>query len=59
MAPGKNENPYFAPDGVHLVFSSTRRGNAQIYTMRVDGADVRQLTTRGNNEKPVWTNGKQ
>ena len=56
---GKNENPVWAPDGLHLVFSSTRGRSTQIYTMRVDGNDVRQLTTQGNNEKPVWTSGKQ
>jgi TolB protein len=56
---GKNENPVWAPDGVHLVFSSTRGRSTQIYTMRADGNDVRQLTTQGNNEKPVWTNGTQ
>jgi len=56
---GRNENPVWAPDGVHLVFSSTRGGRTQIYTMLADGTQVQQLTTQGNNEKPVWSKGIQ
>src|ERR1700733_14434113 len=56
---GRNENPYWAPDGVHLVFSSTRGGRTQIYTMLADGTGVQQLTTQGNNEKPVWSRATQ
>lgn len=56
---GRNENPVWAPDGVHIVFSSTRGGRNQIYTMLADGSGVQQLTTQGNNEKPVWTKGQQ
>jgi len=56
---GRNENPVWAPDGVHIVFSSTRGGRNQIYTMLADGKEVQQLTTQGNNEKPVWAKGPQ
>ena len=56
---GRNENPSWAPDGVHLVFSSTRGGRTQIYTMLADGTGVQQLTTQGNNEKPVWSKATQ
>lgn len=56
---GRNENPNWAPDGVHLVFSSKRGRNTQIYTMLADGTGLQQLTTQGNNEKPVWTKGTQ
>ncbi len=52
---GRNENPGWAPDGRHLVFSSNRSGSTQIWTMLGDGTQLRQLTTRGNNEKPVWS----
>ena len=56
---GRNENPSWAPDGVHLVFSSTRDRNTQIFTMLADGTGVQQLTTQGNNEKPVWSKATQ
>ena len=51
---GRNENPVWAPDGIHIVFSSKRGRNTQIYTMLANGNEVKQLTTQGNNEKPVW-----
>jgi TolB protein len=56
---GRNENPSWAPDGVHLVFSSKRGRTTQIYTMLADGSGVQQLTTQGNNEKPVWSKATQ
>lgn len=56
---GRNENPNWAPDGVHLVFSSKRGRTSQIFTMLADGTGLQQLTTQGNNEKPVWTKGTQ
>jgi TolB protein len=54
---GRNENPVWAPDGQHIVFSSTRGRSTQIYTMLADGTQVKQLTTQGNNQKPVWGKG--
>jgi TolB protein len=54
---GRNENPWWAPDGVHLVFTSKRGNSTQIYTMLADGSNVHQLTTQGNNIQPVWANG--
>jgi TolB protein len=56
---GRNENPGWAPDGVHLVFSSKRGRTTQIYTMLADGTGLQQLTTQGNNEKPVWSKATQ
>lgn len=52
---GRNENPSWAPDGRHLVFSSNRSGSTQIWTMLANGTQVRQLTTQGRNENPVWS----
>jgi TolB protein len=56
---GRNENPSWASDGVHLVFSSKRGRTTQIYTMLADGSGLQQLTTQGNNEKPVWSKATQ
>jgi TolB protein len=54
---GRNEHPWFAPDGVHLVYQTTHGRSTQIYTMRLDHSSVKQLTTVGNNTQPVWANG--
>jgi TolB protein len=54
---GRNENPVWASDGLHIVYSSKQGRSTQIYTMLADGSQVRQLTTQGNNEKPVWAKG--
>jgi TolB protein len=56
---GRNENPVWAPDGVHIVFSSKRGRGNQLFTMLADGTQVKQLTTQGNNEKPVWAKAVQ
>lgn len=52
---GRNENPSFAPDGRHLVFQTTRSGRNQIWTMLANGTELRQLTSQGANEEPVWS----
>ncbi len=52
---GRNENPTWAPDGRHLVFASNRSGSMQIWTMMADGTGLKQLTTQGRNEMPVWS----
>jgi len=52
---GRNENPVWAPDGVHIVYSSKRGRSTQIYTMLADGTGQQQLTSIGNNIKPVWS----
>ncbi len=54
---GRNENPWWAPDGAHVVFSSKRGPSTQIYSMLVDGTNMHQLTTQGNNIQPVWAKG--
>ena len=52
---GRNENPWWGPDGVHLVFSSKRGRLTELYTMLADGSHVQQLTTQGDNLQPVWS----
>ena len=51
---GRNEDPSWAPDGLHIVYSSKRGRSTQLYSMLADGTQIKQLTTAGNNEKPVW-----
>jgi TolB protein len=55
---GNNEDPSWAPDGKHLAFSSDRLGRysrTHIYIMRADGANQRQVTKEGlQNKAPGW-----
>jgi Tol biopolymer transport system component/DNA-binding winged helix-turn-helix (wHTH) protein len=37
-------DPSFSPDGTQIAFTSWRDGNAEIYVMDSDGANVRRLT---------------
>lgn len=55
---GKNESPFWAPDGVHLVYQNTPAHGraAQIYTMLADRKNQQKLTTQGDNTQPVWAN---
>jgi TolB protein len=52
---GTNESPAFSPNGRHIVFTSTRSGKTQVFTMARDGKDVRQVTKAGNNYEPDWS----
>ena len=51
---GMNENPHFSPDGKHILFTSTRLGSPDIFTMDVTGRHQRRLTRTGNCSNPVW-----
>lgn len=44
---GENAEAYFSADGKKLIFQSTRDGGGcdQIYTMNIDGSDVRMVST--------------
>jgi TolB protein len=53
---GRNEHPYWSPDGRHLVFESNRSGSKQVWTMLADGTNPKQLTDRGENWNPSWSN---
>ncbi|MGE5645370.1 MAG: translocation protein TolB [Acidobacteriota bacterium] len=52
---GRNEHPSWAPDGRHIVFSSNRSGSLQIWSMLMDGTQLKQLTTQGRNTAPAWS----
>ena len=51
---GQNENPHFAPDGKHIIFSSNRLGPRDIFTMDITGRNQRRLTRYGACSNPVW-----
>ena len=47
-AAGKNDSaPQFTPDGKRILFTSTRSGSSQVWTMPVDGGEPTQLTNFG------------
>ena len=55
---GSNESPVFSPNGRHLAFMSNRGGGRyQVYTVDIDGNNVRQITRDGANQFPAWSNG--
>lgn len=51
---GRNENPTWSPDGRHLIFSSNRTGRYQLYSIDYDGANLKRLTSSGENKMPKW-----
>lgn len=53
---GSNESPSWAPNGLHLVFTSNRTGSEQIFAMNADGSNLRRLTEEGANTMPRWGN---
>jgi TolB protein len=56
LAPEPDIAPEWSPDSDSLVFVSYRDGNAEIYTMRADGARQQRLTNNGLDDlDPVWS----
>ena len=51
---GHNENPHFSPDGKHIIFSSTRLSEGDIYTMDLSGRNQRRITRSANCSNPTW-----
>ena len=51
---GMNENPHFSPDGKHIIFSSSRLSQGDIYTMDINGKNQRRLTRTGTCTNPYW-----
>jgi TolB protein len=52
---GRNDFPYWSPDGRHIIFQSSRAGSLQIWTMLADGTSQKQLTFAGANTQPNWS----
>ena len=52
---GSNESPSYAANGRHLVFSSDRTGDRQLFLVGRDGRGLRRITSSGNNEMPGWS----
>jgi TolB protein len=52
---GRNDFPYWSPDGRHIIFQSSRAGSLQIWTMLADGTNQKQLTFAGSNTQPNWS----
>ncbi len=55
--PGEiDDSPSWAPDGRHLVFSSTRDGRSDIYMIYFDGTGLERLTKGGRHHSfPSWS----
>lgn len=53
---GNNNSPSFSPNGEYIAYNSLRNnGQADIYIMRADGSDERQLTTHPEPDwQPQW-----
>jgi Tol biopolymer transport system component len=47
--------PGWSPDGARIVFASPEADRQDIYTVRPDGTDLRQLTTGGASYGATWT----
>ena len=41
---GNNKGPSFSPDGEWITFAANRGSDNEIYIIRIDGSDLRQLT---------------
>ena len=58
-SPGYDGQPRWSPDGRTIAFTSDREGDIAIFSMGLDGADVRKLTTDNTASmsytEPVWS----
>lgn len=55
--PAQDTSPAWSPDGLRVVFTSTRDGDKrQLFVMDVDGTNVTQLTRGGDESRtPAWS----
>lgn len=54
-AEGRNEDPSWAPDARHIVFSGVRAGGSGLYVIDVATGRVRPLLTGGRYRVPDWS----
>jgi WD40-like Beta Propeller Repeat/RTX calcium-binding nonapeptide repeat (4 copies) len=54
--PNQSVNPTWSPDGQRLAFETNRSGDFEIYSVRADGTDVRNLSRSaiGDDRMPAW-----
>jgi TolB protein len=52
---GENEDPSWAPDGRHLVFSSSRTGEKQLWILDAESGRARQLTHNKGARLAAWS----
>jgi Tol biopolymer transport system component len=57
----ENIEPVWSPDGEQLAFASNKSGAFEIWTVRPDGTELRQITSGpGAKTRPAWSpDGKQ
>jgi Tol biopolymer transport system component len=52
-------SPRWSPDGRRIAFVSNRNGNFEIYVIKADGSDQRNLTRKpGDDVSPAWSPGR-
>lgn len=52
---GTNESPKWSPDGLHIVFTSTRAGGKNVFSMLANGTNVKQITRGESTTCPSWS----
>lgn len=53
---GDNENPTWSPDSQSILFTSTRRGKTELYTMAADGTSQEPVGgVKGQSFTPHWS----
>ena len=48
-------SPAWSPDGLRIVFASSRRGTTQLYTMNFDGSGRTSLGSNADDYLPDWS----
>jgi TolB protein len=52
---GENEDPSWAPDGRHIVFTSSRSGTKQLWILDAESGRARQLTHDKGSRLAAWS----